>query len=218
MPIRINLLAEELAADDLRRKDPLKRAIIIASAVVGVVILLTAYNTFRVRASTSEADATKQAYEQLAEKELALKKMRANTGSLENNLFALHRLATNRFLWAPVLNELQYCNFDGINVTLLQTRQTYQQTAGVKLPPDANKPDIPPKATELISFRIEAQDRGDVYARFVAEIGQRFEGKLKANRGYYLDLLSEPIVSPDGKESYRAIAVECVYPETIRVP
>lgn len=218
MPIRINLLAEERAADDLRRKDPLKRAIVIAAAVVGVVILFTAYNTFRVRASTQQADATREAYEQLAETELKLKEMRANTGSLENNLFALHRLATNRFLWAPVLNELQYCNLDGIKVTLFKSRQVYQHTDGVKLPPDANKPDIPPKAAELISFRIEAQDRGDVYERFVAEIGQRFDGKLKPNRGYYLDLLSEPIESPDGKDSYRAIAVECVYPETIRVP
>lgn len=218
MPIRINLLAEERAANDLRRKDPLKRAIVIASAVVGVVILFTAYNMFRVRASTNEADATKLAYEQVAEQELKLKEMRAMTGMLENNLLALHRLSTNRFLWAPVLNELQHCNFDGINVTLLQTRQKYQHTERVKFPPDANQPDIPAKATELISFRIEAQDRGDVYERFVAEIGARFEGKLKPNRGHYLDLLSEPIESPDGKDSYRAIAVECVYPETIRVP
>jgi len=218
MPIRINLLAEERAADDLRRKDPLKRAIVIASAVVGVVILLTAYNTVRVRASTKDAGEIQAAYTQLEEKELTLKKMRAHTGSREKNLFALHRLATNRFLWAPVLNELQYCNLDGIQVTLNQTRQNYAHTEGVILPPDANKPNIPPKATEAISFRIEAQDRGDVYERFVAEIGKRFEGKFKANRGHYLDLLSGPIASSDGKESYRQIAVECVYPETIRIP
>ena len=143
--------------------------------------------------------------------------MRAHTGLLENNLFALHRLATNRFLWAPVLNEIQHCNLENLQVTLIQTRQTYQYTPGVILPPDAGKPNIPAKATEFISFRIEAQDSGDVYEGFVAEIARRFAGKLKANRGATLDLLSEPIELPDGS-SYKAIAVECIYPETIRIP
>ena len=40
MPIRINLLAESLAEEDLRRRDPVKRAIIIGALLVAVIAYL----------------------------------------------------------------------------------------------------------------------------------------------------------------------------------
>ena len=39
MPIRINYLAEEQAAEDLRRRDPVKRNVMGAGAVIGLMLM-----------------------------------------------------------------------------------------------------------------------------------------------------------------------------------
>src|SRR5438552_16458737 len=43
MPIRINLLAEAQALEELRRRDPVKRAIWIAAAIGGIVLGWSGY-------------------------------------------------------------------------------------------------------------------------------------------------------------------------------
>ena len=47
MPIRINLLAEQQAAEELRRRDPVKRAIWVAGFFVVVVVVWSGYLQFK---------------------------------------------------------------------------------------------------------------------------------------------------------------------------
>ncbi len=218
MPIRINLLAEEQAAEELRRKDPLKRAIIIAGVVVAVVVVFAGFNTMRVKASTAEANGIRQAYEDVKDKELALKEMRAMTGRLEANLDSLHRLATNRFLVAPVINELQFSMVDGIRLTRFVIKQNFEEYAAVPPPPDTDEQGIPAKSIEHVAFEIYADDRAGKYNEYMAKIAERFEGRLRKRDGVKLQNLSDPIESADGSGSYRAVVIECRYPSVTREP
>src|SRR5258705_11338657 len=43
MPIHINLLAESQALEEMRRRDPVKRAIWVASVLAGVILLWAGY-------------------------------------------------------------------------------------------------------------------------------------------------------------------------------
>ncbi|HYE32451.1 MAG TPA: hypothetical protein VEH27_13545, partial [Methylomirabilota bacterium] len=55
MPIRINLLAEQLAAEEARRKDPVKRAIWVGSFIAAVAVLWSVGLFFKLQAAKSEA-------------------------------------------------------------------------------------------------------------------------------------------------------------------
>ena len=140
------------------------------------------------------------------------------TGRLEGNLASLHRLATNRFLWAPVLNELQYSVIDGIRFTQIDLEQRYQHIDGIPAREDIQQEAVPAKAIENILFRVQAEDRGEKFNDFIDVLAKRFEGKLKKREGVSLESRSDPVVSPDGSDSYRAIMIECKYPETTREP
>ena len=108
MPIRINLLAEQQAADELRRRDPVKRATWVGSFLVGLLTFWSAYLQVRLMAATSEVNRYEAEYKKL---ESNFKKVSANmeaAAEADRKWAALQALATNRFLWANPLNALQF--------------------------------------------------------------------------------------------------------------
>ncbi len=218
MPIKINLLAEEQAAEELRRKDPLKRAIVIAGIVVALVIVWAGFNTIRVGKSTARADAIRAEYEAVEGQEKELKEMRAWTGRLEGNLMNLHRLATNRFLTASVLNELQFDVIEGIQLTQFEIRQNFLEYEGTPASKSGETKAIPARSVEQVMFRIYAQDSADKFNEYMAKIAESFDGKLRKRDGVSLQNRSDPVLLPDKSASYRAIVIECRYPDVEREP
>ena len=217
MPIKINLLAEEQVAEELRRKDPLKRAIVIAGVLVALVIGYAGMSIVRTKGMVAQAESAEAAYDEIKAKEFALRDLRAFSGQLERNLDSLNRLATNRFLMAPVLNELQYCVLDGIRLTQFQMVQNYSYVEAIKARDDIGQKAVPPKSIEHKLFRIEAEDTNEKFNEFMARIGQRFEGQLRKREGVSLQSRSDPIDKGDGKP-FRAIVIECRYPDITREP
>lgn len=217
MPIKINLLAEEQVAEELRRKDPLKRAIVIAAGVVALVIIYAGMSIVRTKGVASEAERAEKAYDDIKGKEFELKDLRALAGKYERNLSLLHRLTTNRFLLAPVLNELQYCMLDGVRLTQFQMVQTYSYVEAIKAREDIGQKAVPPKSIEHKLFRMEAQDTEEKFNEFMAKISQRFEGQLRKREGVSLQSRSDPIVK-GGEKPFRAIVIECRYPDITREP
>jgi len=134
MPIRINLLAEQQAADELRRRDPVKRATWVGGFLVAVLAVWSAYLQVRLMAATSEANRYESEWKKL---ESDYKKVSANmetAAEAERKWEALQALATNRFLWANPLNALQFVmvTVDDVQITSLKTSQTYAFTESVK--------------------------------------------------------------------------------------
>src|SRR6266478_437367 len=134
MPIRINLLAEQQEADELRRRDPVKRATWVGGFLVGVLAVWGGYLQVRLMAATSEVNRYASEWKRL---ESDFKKVSANmeaAAEAERKWAALQALATNRFLWANPLNALQFVmvTVDEVQITALKTSQTYTITEPVK--------------------------------------------------------------------------------------
>jgi hypothetical protein len=163
MPIRINLLAEQQAADELRRRDPVKRATWVAGLLIGVMTVWSCYLQVRLMAATNEASQYESEWKKL---ESAYKKVSANmeaAAEAERKWTALQTLATNRFLWANPLNALQFVmvTVDDVQLTALKTAQSYAITEAVK--PSTNATGTvsrgkPGTSKEKITFNLDGKD------------------------------------------------------------
>jgi len=107
MPIRINLLAEALEEEDLRRRDPVKRAIYVGSLLVVLSLVwwsstLLEYMLERSGLSQIQAEIDSRTNEYSVVK-INLKK----TDDVQSRLDALQKLSAARFLQGSFLNALQ---------------------------------------------------------------------------------------------------------------
>ena len=223
MPIRINFLAEEQAAEQMRRQDPVKRNIFAAVGVVGLMILWLVFVLVlgikdKKALSNKNADweGIKAVVEEVEVDEKAMKET-------ERRLILLTQLATNRFNWAPVLNNLQQTVPEAVAFTRIAADQNYI----VVIPPppvkgSKDKPK-PPTSTQRISFKVRAIDTGDRSDRHYAEFMKNL-----STSPYFMENLAKPngvrfaqapTVGPDGSDQGRMVVsfeLECVYPEVVR--
>ena len=163
MPIRINLLAEQQEADELRRRDPVKRATWVGGFLVGVLAVWGGYLQVRLMAATSEVNRYASEWKRL---ESDFKKVSANmeaAAEAERKWAALQALATNRFLWANPLNALQFVmvTVDEVQITALKTSQSYTITEPVK--PSTNDLNIvsrgkPGTSRERVTLTLDGRD------------------------------------------------------------
>lgn len=125
MPIRINLLAEQQAADEARRKDPVKRAMIIGGALVVFTILWTLMAFMQVKAKRSEFQNEEARFKELDDKAKAARTLQAEIGDMERRIVSLDRYSTNRMLWGSMLDALQRVTVDQIRLKSISANQRY---------------------------------------------------------------------------------------------
>ena len=68
MPIRINLLAEQQAAEDARRRDPVKRTLVIGVTLVVATLMWTLMTHMQVKARRAELANLDTSFKQMVEK------------------------------------------------------------------------------------------------------------------------------------------------------
>ena len=132
MPIHINLLAEAKAEEELRRRDPVKRAILAGMLLVCVLFLwsgLLFVQTLRAKNDVSSLSSQMAVQsKQYDEAMLSQKKLVEITRRMGD----LHRLSTNRFLWGSVLNALQQSVVTDVQLVSFHGEQSYAYTEEVK--------------------------------------------------------------------------------------
>src|SRR5678815_1082539 len=107
MPIRINLLAEAHAAEELRRKDPVKRGIYGAVFVVSCVLIWALTLQLKIVAAKHELGSLEIQWKSIdKDYQVAVDKRRRSL-EVEQKLGALQALTTNRFIWGNALNGFQ---------------------------------------------------------------------------------------------------------------
>src|SRR5262249_22965872 len=129
MPICINLLAEQQAAEEARRKDSDKRAIWLGSALVGLMLLWIVSLSLRVASGTTELGRYEAKLQAVEENSKEVLMNWATSGQLEARLANLQRYSTNRFFCASVLDALQQVVVDDIRVIHLQSAHSYSTNA-----------------------------------------------------------------------------------------
>lgn len=224
MPIRINLLAESQALEELRRRDPVKRALWVGGFLVGLVVLWSA--SLQAKALMGKRELSRL-QGQIAARSSAYKVVQQNQEKLRQvteRLGKLHELATNRFLNGTVLNALQQATVDDVQLMRLRVDQSYLYTEAVKPKTNADQrvtPGKPATATEKIVLTLDARDGGpnpgDAIDKFkkAVEHCDYFHSVLSKTNGVRLVNFSPPQTGPDGKP-FVLFTLECRYPEETR--
>ncbi|MGA2683565.1 MAG: hypothetical protein ABSF51_00800 [Verrucomicrobiota bacterium] len=223
MPIRINLLAEAQAAEDLRRRDPIKRVIFWGVLVVALMLAWWSWLQLRVMVASqhlSEVQAQIQSHTNAYQ--VVVVGQRKITEA-KQSLAALQKLTSSRFLQGDLLEALQRATVPGVQLMRLRVDQTYVATeAGAS---DAGDTVIKPGRTgtvaESIVVSLDARDfsgsLGDQVNKFKDIISQEpyFQAELDKTNGVRLTNLSPPQVGQDGKPSV-LFTLQCKYPDIIR--
>ena len=223
MPIRINLLAEAKAAEELRRHDPVKRVIFVGALAVAVTLVWSSslqLETMLAKKEVSDrqmeiAARTNEFQHVLSEqKKIAVAKDKLN---------ALKKMTNSRFLEGNLLNALQQVTVDGVRLMRLRVDQDYFPAAGT--PSQTNKNGVilgrPGTVTEKIVVTLDARDSsaspGDQVNKMKDAVANQtyFKTALNKTNSVQLVNLSEPQVSPDGK-SFVLFTLECDFPEVTR--
>jgi len=221
MPIRINLLAEQQAAEEMRRRDPVKRAAWASAFLIGILVLVSAYLQFKLMAAMRAVNRSESEWKRIEPDFTKITSNLNKTAEAERKWAALQSLATNRFLWAPPLNALQYVmvSVDDVQVTRLKTDQSYLITEAVK--PSTNSVGgvsrgKPATSREKVMITIDAKDSskrpGDQIVKFQQAI---------TNYPYFRTNLQKTELtgrSPrsEGDASTRpfvTFVIDCQYPE-----
>jgi hypothetical protein len=223
MPIRINLLAESQAAEELRRKDPVKRSIWIAGFLVCLVLLWLLKLQCDIWFDKKDLARINDRWAEIKANYGAVTNNVIKTAEINRKLAALDRLSTNRFLWAPVLNALQKSVVNNVQVTRFRGEQTYVVEAPHDLGSGESKKTIPGAIVEKTSLYIDAKDSDanqQNYAKFKESLcnSDFFVKNLGRRDGFVFEgTLSAPTADPsDPGRAFVTFALASHFPEVRR--
>ena len=222
MPIRINLLSEAQALEEMRRRDPVKRAIRIA-VLLGVLILVWGgylqTRIMKVKIEVSHLQAHLQTRTNDYRQVIANRKKWEDANE---KLGKLLQLTTNRFLNGTLLDALQHVTVENVQLTRIKIIHDYSTVAETKTKKDAEGNIItrgkPGSATEKVVLTLEGRDNSggeqtikyrDAIARspyFQSMVGKANEVRLAK---------SDTQAGVDGKNTV-VFTLECKFPEKVR--
>lgn len=224
MPIRLNLYAEEQALELQRRRDPVKRAILVGVVLVAAMLAWSSTLVFKqmgARSELSTVDGTINAktneFAKVTNEEKRLADGKAR-------LHALDILTTNRFLNGNLLDVLQRTIVDKVQVTQLKINQTYVLTEEVKPKDDENggpkRAGKPATVTEKISLLFNATDtspNGEAATHFQNALSAApyFQKLLAKTNGFRLTSIGAPQVDGSG-QAFTTFTLEASLPDKTR--
>lgn len=227
MPIRLNLLAEAQAAEEMRRRDPVKRAIWVGSLLVAIALAWAGYVYAQgLMVKHSLALVEKQISVRTNEYKAVMDNQK-KADEIRKKLGALRQLATNRFLQGSLLNGLQHVSLDDVQLMRVKVDQLYTLTEEVKAKTNSEgrvTAGKPATITEGITLTLDAKDStpkpgepGDQVNPFKDAIATNayFQNVLSRSNAVQLRNVSPLNVPPDGRP-FRLFTLECNYPKQSR--
>jgi len=222
MPIRINLLAEAKAAEELRRHDPVKRVIFVGALAVAVTLVWSSSLQLETMlAKKTVFDKQTEIAQRTNDFQRVLTDQK-KTAAAKEKLNALKKMTNSRFLQGNLLNALQQVTVDGVRLARLKVDQDYFYTAGT--PSQTNKNGVilgrPSTLTEKIVVWLDARDSsanpGDQVNKFKEAVASQsyFKATLNKTNGVQLINLSAP-QAVDGKTCV-LFTLKCNFPEYVR--
>ena len=225
MPIRLNLLAEAQAAEETRRKDPVKRAIWIAGFAIALMLAWSSYLQLRVTIANSKLSSIEGKIAAQSASYTAVVNEQKQITEINQKLTSLRQLTSARLLYGTFLNSFQKATLDDVQLLHLKVDQTYAIIDAVK--PRTNADNIvikgkPATSTEHILVTLEGNDSstnaGDQVPRFKEVLASEayLKQMLDKTNGVSLKNLSAPQVSPNTGKACVLFALECRFPEKTR--
>jgi hypothetical protein len=209
MPIRINLLAEAQAAEESRRRDPVKR--IVVGGILALAGMLVWCSTLQLKvmmASRELSSVQIQFDSHTNDYQVAI----ANNAKIAAGVLKiaeLKKMTNCRLLQGNLLNALQKVNVDNVRLMGIHVDQSYMS---------AGKPQS--SVTEKIMVTLDARDYsanpGDQVAKFRDALAKQnyFQSMLIKTNGILLAAESPP--QDDGGKSYVSFTLQCLFPDQKR--
>ena len=225
MPIRLNLLAEAQAAEEMRRRDPVKRALWLAALIIALVLVWS--SVLQLRATLANSDVTR-IEAQMGARTNEFKQILDNqkkTAEINDKLRVLRQLSAARFLHGTLLNALQQTTLEDVQLLRMNVAQLYTVVEGTKTRTNDDNVVIPgrlPTVTEKTTVNLEGIDSspnpGDQVNRFKGVLATNvyFKAMLAKTNAVNLKSLSSPQVAPISGKPCVTFALECRYPERTR--
>ena len=238
MPVRINFLSEAIAAEEERRNDPVKRSMWIGVFCVFLVLLWYSTLLFEQMVVSSRLEEKKTEWSRLEPSNKDLREASNGIRDAMAKITALDRLSTNRFLWAPVLNAIQYTMVeDRVQLVRLNGQQSYvvllppkedpkkkTSAPGEKAAPAPKKKKkaTPASSTEKVLLTLDARDVGaqseQNFNAFIDAIGQSpyFKANLETGGLRLAKLLPPTSEGGSADKAFTLFTVECKFPDKER--
>jgi hypothetical protein len=223
MPIRINLLAEAQAAEDLRRRDPVKRVIFCAALLVALMLVWSSSLQLKTMLAKKEVSDRLTEIQTRTNEFQQVSADQKKVADVKAKLDALKKMTASRFLQGKLLNALQQINVSGVQMTRVKVDQDYVYSPGSKPQTNGDRvtPGRPDAVTEKIVVSLDARDAGanpgDQVNKFKAAVAEEtyFKTALNKTNGVQLTYLSPPQTGPDGK-TFVLFTLQCNFPENTR--
>jgi hypothetical protein len=221
MAIRINLLAEQQLAEEMRVRDPVKRALWFAGFAVAVVLIWSLGIWLKCWAAEMETTSLDMRWHALE----------ATNGNVTTNLIrirditqkldALDNLATNRMLWGSCLDALQFSTVENIQLVSFRCKQTYVLTPAVKAKEGAKGK--PATSREKINLVIDARDYGsssgetiDIYKKKMLD-NALLKSYMTNENCLRLTARAQPQSDPAASgQTFVLFTLEGIFPEVVR--
>ena len=133
MPIRINLLAEEQAAEEMRRKDPIKRVIFAGILLTALMFVWIGLTYMKATAARSELANLESRLDRIDTQAASIKSNQSLIADIDSRIEALDEYASSRFFSANFLNALQQAAVPNLRLVEVRTVHNYTQGATAKI-------------------------------------------------------------------------------------
>ncbi|HYG21761.1 MAG TPA: hypothetical protein VEH04_03185 [Verrucomicrobiae bacterium] len=221
MPIRINLLAEAKALEDLRQRDPVKRVILVGVILLMLILAYSSSLVARTLVSRSEVSRLEDEIKSRESEYVGILQSQKDLVDHGLKLVALHKLSTNRFLIGNLLQTLTEPVSPDVQLTSLSVSHSYAQTPEVKSKPGERVTPKPATSKERIVLTLQARDNsdnpGDAVQIFKEKLSTNtyFSTLLRHTNEFRLVTLGAPQADPSGKP-YLSFTLEARLPEKMR--
>ncbi len=211
MPIRINLLAEAQAAEEVRRRDPAKRAawgalIVVAGVLAWICVLQAQIIVVNSNLSTQlgKLNSLTNQYTTVMASETKLR-------DVASKLTALNRFAGARYLQATPLDTLMRATVDGIQIIKLHTDQTVETIT-------EPKPSTMQKIKLILDVKDSSANPGNEQInkyKQALSATPYFKAEHISTNDIQLRNLGMAQIDTETGKPYVQFTLECVYPEKV---
>jgi hypothetical protein len=225
MPIRINLLAESQAVEEIRRRDPVKRGIWIGICIVLMVLVWSSSLQVKITIANGKLGNLEGKLNSKTNEYTKVLDNGKKLAEINLKLAALNKLAAGRFLQAPLLDAFQHSPVDGIQINHMRTDQIFEvvpESPSVKAEGGRVIPGRPGVAVEKIKLTLDARDAsaspGIVQVnKFKDIISQTsyFEAAHISSNNITLKSITPPNFDPETQKPFVMFKLECAYQERI---
>jgi hypothetical protein len=153
-------LAEAQAAEDLRRRDPVKRALWAAALLISLMLAWSSWLQLKAMSASQELGRVQAQMNAHTNEYKHVMESQRKADDIKSKLAALRQLSANRFLQASLLNALQQPGAEDVQLVHLRSEQSYAYTEATKTRTNDNRVVLgrPASATERVVITLDASD------------------------------------------------------------